>query len=115
MAIRDAFGDSASHGVIVKTYSVTNLAKDAVTRNSPAQVVAVSRHAADVDGEGAIYGAESRPAIGHSGFWSSARACRYQEADRHREDRARHGAGEHLDDRDLWLPLPVTMVTAASC
>jgi hypothetical protein len=26
-AIRDALGDSASHGVIVKTYSVTNLAK----------------------------------------------------------------------------------------
>lgn len=32
VAIRDAFGDNASHGVIVKTYSVTNLAKDAVTR-----------------------------------------------------------------------------------
>jgi hypothetical protein len=32
--------------VIVKTYSVTNLAKDAVTRYSPAQVVAVSREAA---------------------------------------------------------------------
>ena len=31
MAIRDAFGDSASHGVINKTYSVTNLAKDAAT------------------------------------------------------------------------------------
>lgn len=42
-AIRDAFGPNASHGVIVKTYSVTNLAKDAVTRYSPAQVVAVSR------------------------------------------------------------------------
>jgi hypothetical protein len=26
VAIRDAFGDSASHGVIVKTYSVTHLA-----------------------------------------------------------------------------------------
>ena len=25
MAIRDAFGDSAAHGVIVKTYSVTHL------------------------------------------------------------------------------------------
>lgn len=44
MAIRDAFGDSASHGVIVKTYSVTNLAvKDAARRYSPAEVVAVSR------------------------------------------------------------------------
>jgi IS1 family transposase len=41
-AIRDAFGDSASHGVIVKTYSVTHLAKDAVTRYSPAAVVAVT-------------------------------------------------------------------------
>jgi hypothetical protein len=29
MAIRDAFGDSASHGVIVKTYSVTHLVKEA--------------------------------------------------------------------------------------
>ena len=29
LAIRDAFGDGALHGVIVKTYSVTHLAKDA--------------------------------------------------------------------------------------
>ena len=29
VAIRDAFGDSASHGVIVKTYSVTHLVKEA--------------------------------------------------------------------------------------
>jgi hypothetical protein len=43
VAIRDAFGDSASHGVIVKTYSVTNLAKDAATRYSPAAVVKVER------------------------------------------------------------------------
>jgi IS1 family transposase len=43
VAIRDAFGDSASHGVIVKTYSVTNLNKEAASRYSPAQVVAVSR------------------------------------------------------------------------
>jgi len=42
-AIRDAFDNRATHGVIVKTYSVTNLAKDAVTRYSPAQVVAVER------------------------------------------------------------------------
>ena len=41
-AIRDAFSGSASHGVIVKTYSVTNLAvKDAARRYSPAEVVAV--------------------------------------------------------------------------
>lgn len=43
VAIRDAFGASASHGVIVKTYSVTNLAKDAATRYSPAAVVKVER------------------------------------------------------------------------
>ncbi len=52
-AIRDTFGDSASHGVIVKTYSVTNLAKDAVTRYSPAQVVAVAREV--VIGEADMY------------------------------------------------------------
>ena len=50
-AIRDAFGDNASHGVIVKTYSVTNLAKDAVTRYSPAQVVAVSREVVSGDAD----------------------------------------------------------------
>jgi IS1 family transposase len=44
LAIRDAFNGKASHGVIVKTYSVTNLAvKDAARRYSPAEVVAVSR------------------------------------------------------------------------
>jgi IS1 family transposase len=43
VAIRDAFGQNASHGVIVKTYSVTNLAKDAATRYSPAAVVKVER------------------------------------------------------------------------
>jgi IS1 family transposase len=48
-AIRDAFGEKANHGVIVKTYSVTNLAKDAVTRYSPAQVVAVSREVVSGD------------------------------------------------------------------
>lgn len=43
-AIRDAFNGRASHGVIVKTYSVTNLAvKDAARRYSPAEVVAVNR------------------------------------------------------------------------
>lgn len=43
-AIRDAFNGRAHHGVIVKTYSVTNLAvKDAARRYSPAQVVAVAR------------------------------------------------------------------------
>jgi IS1 family transposase len=43
MAIRDAFGDSASHGVIVKTYSITHLVKEAQGRYSPAAVVAVTR------------------------------------------------------------------------
>jgi IS1 family transposase len=43
-AIRDAFNGRASHGVIVKTYSVTNLAvKDAARRYSPAEVIAVER------------------------------------------------------------------------
>lgn len=43
-AIRDAFNGRAHHGVIVKTYSVTNLVvKDAARRYSPAQVVAVAR------------------------------------------------------------------------
>lgn len=43
-AIRDAFNGRASHGVIVKTYSVVNLAvKEAARRYSPAEVVAVSR------------------------------------------------------------------------
>jgi IS1 family transposase len=51
VAIRDAFGDGASHGVIVKTYSVTNLAKDAATRYSPAAVVAVSREVVTGDPE----------------------------------------------------------------
>ena len=50
-AIRDAFGENASHGRIVKTYSVTNFAKDAVTRYSPTQVVAVSCEVASVDPE----------------------------------------------------------------
>jgi hypothetical protein len=35
--------------IIVKTYSVTNLAKDAVTRYSPAAVVAVSREVVSGD------------------------------------------------------------------
>jgi len=43
-AIRDAFGGRAPHGVINKTYSVTNLATpEAARRYSPAAVVAVSR------------------------------------------------------------------------
>lgn len=43
-AIRSAFGNRVAHGVIVKTYSVTNLAvKEAARRYSPAEVVAVSR------------------------------------------------------------------------
>jgi hypothetical protein len=48
-AIRDAFGDNASHGVIVKTYSVTHLMKEAQGRYSPAAVVAVSREVASGD------------------------------------------------------------------
>jgi len=51
MAIRDAFGDSASHGVIVKTYSVTHLVKEAQGRYSPAAVVAVSREVVSGDPE----------------------------------------------------------------
>src|ERR1700719_147493 len=51
VAIRDAFGDNASHGVIVKTYSVTNLAKDAATRYSPAAVVKVDREVVTGDPE----------------------------------------------------------------
>jgi hypothetical protein len=39
------------HGVIVKTYSVTNLAKDAATRYSQAAVVAVSREVVTGDPE----------------------------------------------------------------
>jgi IS1 family transposase len=43
-AIRAEFGNRIAHGVINKTYSVTNLAvKDAARRYSPAQVVAVER------------------------------------------------------------------------
>jgi IS1 family transposase len=43
-AIRAAFGARADHGMIVKTYNVTNLATpEAARRYSPAQVVAVSR------------------------------------------------------------------------
>jgi len=44
LAIRNVFGNRIAHGVIVKTYSVTNLAvKDAARRYSPAEVVAVER------------------------------------------------------------------------
>jgi IS1 family transposase len=42
-AIRDAFGNRIAHGTITKTYSVTNLGKQAAVRYSPAQVVAVAR------------------------------------------------------------------------
>ncbi len=45
IAIRDAFKSQAAHGVIVKTVSVTHLAKEAAVRYSPAEVVAVSREA----------------------------------------------------------------------
>jgi IS1 family transposase len=49
LAIRDAFGDGASHGVIVKTYSVTHLVKEAQGRYSPAAVVAVERQVVSGD------------------------------------------------------------------
>jgi IS1 family transposase len=49
MAIRDAFGAGASHGVIVKTYSVTHLVKEAQGRYSPAAVVAVERQVVSGD------------------------------------------------------------------
>lgn len=42
-AIRDAFGNRVAHGVVAKTYSVTNLATpEASRRYSPAPVVAVN-------------------------------------------------------------------------
>ena len=44
-AIRDAFGSRVAHGVITKTYSVSDLRKDAAHRYSPAAVVAVAREA----------------------------------------------------------------------
>jgi IS1 family transposase len=50
-SIRDTFGDSASHGVIVKTYSVTHLVKEAQGRYSPAAVVAVERQVASGDAD----------------------------------------------------------------
>jgi len=49
MAIRAAFGENSAHGVIVKTYSVTHLAKEAQGRYSPAAVVAVSKEVAAGD------------------------------------------------------------------
>ena len=49
MAIRDAFGAGASHGVIIKTYSVTHLVKEAQGRYSPAAVVAVERQVVSGD------------------------------------------------------------------
>jgi IS1 family transposase len=50
-AIRDAFGRRAAHGTIVKTLSVTHLAKDAAHRYSPAAVVAVNRQVISGDPE----------------------------------------------------------------
>lgn len=44
-AIRDAFGSRVAHGVINKTYAVTDLRKDAAHRYSPAAVVKVEREA----------------------------------------------------------------------
>jgi hypothetical protein len=42
-AVRDAFGDSASHGVIVKTYSVTHLVKEAQGENFHAEMQPVGK------------------------------------------------------------------------
>ncbi len=42
-AIDRSFGTEADHGQIVKTYSVTNLNKEAASRYSPADVVKVER------------------------------------------------------------------------
>jgi hypothetical protein len=51
-SIRDTFGDSASHGIINKTYSVTHLVKEAQGRYSPAAVVvAVSREVVSGDAD----------------------------------------------------------------
>jgi IS1 family transposase len=51
-AIRDAFGEKATHGVINKTYSVTHLnVTEASRRYSPAAVVAVERVAASGEPE----------------------------------------------------------------
>ena len=44
-AIRDAFGTRVAHGVINKTYAVTDLRKDAAHRYSPAAVVKIEREA----------------------------------------------------------------------
>ena len=41
-AIRDAFGNRIAHGIVQKTYSVTHLSKEAASRYSPSQVVAVA-------------------------------------------------------------------------
>jgi len=50
-SIRDTFGDTASHGIINKTYSVTHLVKEAQGRYSPAAVVAVSREVVSGDAD----------------------------------------------------------------
>jgi len=42
-AIDRSFGTAADHGQIVKTYSVTNLNKEAASRYSPADVVKIER------------------------------------------------------------------------
>jgi len=43
-AVERAFGAEADYGQIVKTYSVGNLSKEAVSRYSPADVVKVEKH-----------------------------------------------------------------------
>jgi hypothetical protein len=51
VAMRDALGDSTSHGAIVKTCSVTHLVKEAQGRYSPAAVVAVSKEVVTGDAD----------------------------------------------------------------
>jgi len=46
--LRDAFGESAAHGIINKTYSVTHLVKEA---QAPAAVAAVSREVVSGDAD----------------------------------------------------------------
>lgn len=43
-AVESGFGADVDYGQISKTYSFTNLAKDAATRYSPAEVVKVEKH-----------------------------------------------------------------------
>src|SRR5258708_6975580 len=79
-SIRDTFGDTASHGVIVKTYSVTHLVKEAQGRYSPAEVVAVAREVVSGDADQsdllAFQSTPSRtPSTSNSAWLSLSRAA----------------------------------------